>query len=204
MQKVKAKTESGDIVELNYGEWNGLESKIVELDCGMGLSSDDKYMSISLLKNLKKLRLNAADVNDLSFVQHLNKIEELECVVNNIVDISPLKKLILLKKLNIGENSVKDLSSLENLINLEELNFSDNCVRSLAPSAKIKNLKFIDFLYQRPLIKDLTPLKQVKNLKIAVVGNDFFDGGSASYNEIKMIAEKYKIIPGLINVDYKM
>lgn len=200
---VKATLESGDILELEYGKWSGLELNIVELDCGMGLLCNNQYNPISLLKNLKKLRLNAAGVNELSFIQPLNKIEELECAINNIIDVSPLKNLTLLKSLDFSENSVKDLSPLENLVNLEKLSFSDNCVENLAPIAKIKNLKYLNFLYQCPLIKDLTPLKLLKNLEIGVIGN-LFESCFASYDEIKRIATKYKIIPGLINGNYQM
>lgn len=201
---IRATLENGDCIKLKYGEWNGLEHKIVELDCGYGLTCNHGHQYISSLINLKKLRLNAAGICDLSFIMPLNKIEELECVLNHIVDISPLKKLNRLRELNLDENSIEDLSPLENLVDLEKLFFSDNCVKSLEPIAKLKSLNFIDFVYQRPFIKDLTPLKQLKNLKIGVIGNEFFANAPASYDEIKNVAEKYKDVAGLIKGDYWM
>ena len=194
---VKATLKNANIIDIEYGKWQGMELDIIELDCGYGFAYDAK--PISTLKNLRKLVINGAFLHSLSFVEPLRQLESLECAINKIADLAPLKNLKRLRSLRLSENSITDITPLEGLENLSELDVSDNCIKSLAPIAKIKNLKLIDFTYQRPLIKDLTPLKEPKDLEIVLVGQS-----PATYNELKLTAETNKEIAGLIKIDYKM
>ena len=53
---------------------------------------------MSLLKNLKKLKLNENEISDISPLKNLTKLEYLEIQRNRIVDINPLKILTMIKK----------------------------------------------------------------------------------------------------------
>ena len=50
------------------------------------------------------------NIKDLSVIQHLTKIEELDISYNPIEDYSPLLNLRKLYYLELGENDVKDYS----------------------------------------------------------------------------------------------
>ena len=189
-----AKLKDGKVLELEFGNWQGHEDDIVELNCGYNLDSDPQ--PISMLKNLKKLVIYAAGIDNLSFVAALNKLEVLECIINKIVDLTPLKNLKLLRELSLAENSIKDLSPLENLENLEKLDVSDNCIKSLASISKMKNLKIINFIYQRPFIEDLTPLANIENLRISVIDGEFGES-TTTYKQIDERIKGGKAVSGI-------
>jgi len=122
---------------------------------------------IPYAKNLKELFLGPGDVDDLSPIEGLTKLESLRASINQVRDIRPLAKLEKLDRLDLGRTQVTDLGPLRDLKNLTELAIDDTPVRDLSPLAKLEKLERLSI--QRTAVKDFSPLKDLKNLKFLYV-----------------------------------
>ncbi len=133
---IKRKPSSGGIVTFKD---KNVEQEIrdnIEKESGDIYQSDveditDVYMEnnqikdlsgIEKLTNLKQLNLCGNELKDISELKNLANLESIDLSHNEISDISTLKNLTNLKKLNLGNNKVRDVSALSNLTNLQELN----------------------------------------------------------------------------------
>jgi Leucine-rich repeat (LRR) protein len=77
-------------------------------------------MSVKL-KNIKRLDLSSTDIEDISSISHLLKLQYLSLGYTKIKNIAPLSGLINLKELWLGDTDVTTIKSLfglklENLI----------------------------------------------------------------------------------------
>ncbi|MEJ6951327.1 leucine-rich repeat domain-containing protein [Natronospora cellulosivora (SeqCode)] len=92
---------------------------------------------------------------------------------NQVEDLSPLAELKKLEVLKFGANRVKDISPLAELSNLRELSFNNNLVLDLSPLAGLKKLEILYFDANQ--VADLTPLSELSNLKILTFANNPID-----------------------------
>jgi|GEM_PF-5572639 len=91
---VTAKLSDGQILELEFGKWQGHEADIVELDCNYQADINN-LVSISELQNLKSLQMRATYTKDLSSISNLNKLESLQLGINNIKDLTRFPNLLI-------------------------------------------------------------------------------------------------------------
>ena len=101
--------------------------------------------SIKYLKNLKELDLTGTEVEDISPLSKLTKIETLDLSLNySLKDIRPLSELTSLKTLFLSFTSVSDISSLSRLKNLKYLDLSNTrYIKDIAPLSELKELEFL-------------------------------------------------------------
>lgn len=141
------------------------------------------YKPLSNLKNLEVLNLsfdydvaNYPDgerLTDISSMESLENLVELDLYGQPVIDISPLSKMTKLRKLNLekrytSEKTV-DISALKNLCNLEELELSYNDIEDLSPLKNCTKIKKL-YLWDNK-IKDISALSSMKNLTYLVLGD---------------------------------
>ena len=81
------------------------------------------------------------EVEDVSGVQSLVGLSDLNLAFNRIRTLRPLSPLTELRYLNLMHNNVKSLRGIEELKGLRVLKVSDNQVRSLAPLSALVDLE---------------------------------------------------------------
>lgn len=192
---VKAKLKDGQTQYFEFGKWQGRDNDVVELSCKY-IDDIKDITPLSKLKNLKNLEMIAVDIKDLSVLSTLRNVENLNLSLNEITDLTPLESLNKLSYLNVSGNLIEDISPLAKCKNIKTLHIDDNMIKSLSPLTHLKNLSVLDFIYQRPYIDDLTPLSEIKGLRIAVVRSEFKEG-YASFEQINERIKAGKLVSGI-------
>ncbi|MFN0201225.1 MAG: COR domain-containing protein, partial [Bacteroidia bacterium] len=81
----------------------------------------------------ERLWLNQNQIQDISPLAKLDKLERLWLNQNQIQDISPLAKLDKLQYLSLDQNQIQDISPLAKLDKLQYLSLSQNQIQDLSP-----------------------------------------------------------------------
>jgi len=113
--------------------------------------------------NLKVLRLQGENINDIRPLAGLTSLESLYLTYNSVINLQPLAGLTNLRELNLEQNGISDISPLSGLTNLEWLWFKDNAISDLTPLAGLINLQTL-FLRDNEII-DIGPLDGLTNLE---------------------------------------
>jgi len=126
------------------------------------------------LTNLEVLSLNGNQVVTISALSSLKKLQKLYLRENKIVSITPLAKLTKLNTLELGMNSITKIDSLKNLKKLRILALDNNKISDVQA---LKNMSVLENLYlQRNVISSISPLSNMKSLEIlSLNGNKITD-----------------------------
>lgn len=156
------KIDFQDIIHLNLKRLS-LRHNVKRDSKGKGTRLED----ISLLNKmvfLEELELRDNHIKDLRPISNLRKLEDLDIRENKFTSIEPLETLTRLEKLNIRENKIESLESLRYLSRLTYLNIhSDDKLKSLDA---IKNLVNLESLIMPNLeIEDINFLKKLTKLQ---------------------------------------
>ena len=112
---------------------------------------------IADLKQLTALNLGLElYVADLSGLEHLVNITELDLSQNQVSDLSPIASLTNLTSLELAQNDITDLSALAGLTNLTFLRVQDNLVTDISPLAGLTKLTHLNLWTNE--ISDISPL----------------------------------------------
>lgn len=124
------------------------------------------------MTNLRRLDITApySQINDLSSLAGLNKLERLYIECTEVTDISPLTGLIGLEDLVLTRGSISDLTPLSGLTNLWSLDLSENNIGDLAPIAGLVNLSTL--IITENQISDISPLAGLTNLHLLEAYNN--------------------------------
>ena len=130
---------------------------------------------ISDLKQLTSLNLGLElYVADLSGLEHLVNITELDLTQNQVTDLSPLAGLTKLTSLDLAQNDITDISPLTSLTNLTFLRIQDNLVTDISPLAGLTKLTELNLWTNE--ISDISPLAALTDLaKINLTKNKISD-----------------------------
>ena len=124
----------------------------------------DDLSPIENLINLTDLNLYGTQVNDLTPVASLANLSGLNLGNTLITDLCPLANLTNLRYLSLYQTQISDLSPLSNLHNLTVLDIDDTEVADLAPLA---GLSALERLYLRNTnVTDRGPLADLPNLRV--------------------------------------
>jgi internalin A len=132
---------------------------------------------ISALKKLTKLQvlsLNGNKLVSISALSSLTKLQRLYLRENSIVSITPLAKLTNLEILEMGVNSISKIDTVGNLTRLRLLSLDNNKINDLQA---LKGLTGLEELYlQRNSISSISSLSTLKKLKLlSLNGNKISD-----------------------------
>ncbi len=125
-------------------------------------------IGIDYFANVVFVRIEDAQVSDVTPLVNLPKLEILWFWESQLTDVTPLAKLTNLVELDLEDTLVRDVTPLTNLKNLEWLRLSTQ-VRDVAPLANLKNLQHLDLSCSQ--VSDVTPLANLTNLEFL----DLFD-----------------------------
>ena len=92
-------------------------------------TNDDGEIQVSETLNVQYLRINTADISDLTGIEHFTNLKALVCGGNNLTNVSMLNSLTDLIYLNCANNYITTMNL--SLPNLNELIFTSNQVTSL-------------------------------------------------------------------------
>ena len=147
--------------------------QLTALNLGLELYVAD-LSGLEHLVNITELDLTQNQVTDLSPIASLTKLTSLDLAQNDITDISPLTSLTNLTFLRIQDNLVTDISPLAGLTKLTELNLWLNEISDISPLAALTDLTKINLTSNK--ISDLSPLASLTNVtKLELTKNEITD-----------------------------
>ena len=124
--------------------------------------------------NLTELDLAQNTISDISFVAGLTKLTRLDLAQNDITDVSALSELTNLTYLRLKDNRVSDISPLANLVSLTELDVWENQISDISMLANFTNLSKLNLTSNQ--ISDISPLASLSNLtRLELTRNEITD-----------------------------
>ncbi len=124
--------------------------------------------------NLQWVDLFSNDIQNLTPLSALEKLESLNMHHNRITDITPLANLSTLKRLYLDHNQIKDIQALRHLSQLQSLSLDNNQIEDLTPLAKLADLEQLGV--SANAIEDISPLVNLTGLKnLYLSGNPIQD-----------------------------
>ncbi len=154
--RLKAQKASGPLTVADLKKVRSLnisQAKITELDICLF-----QHMS-----ELKELFIGRGEVEDISAIAGLLKLESLRLSLNPITDLEPLSKMTKLDRVDLAHTQVKDLTPLTAATGMTELLLDDTQVADVAPLAKLEKLEVL--VLKNTPVKDIKPLRGLKALK---------------------------------------
>ncbi|MCK5829096.1 MAG: hypothetical protein KAH20_02215 [Methylococcales bacterium] len=154
--------------------------KVLHVSGSKTLTSLD---GISKLVSLETLVANKCSIVDISDMEPLTEVTEVQFMMNKIKDISALSSLKKLKKIGLNYNEIADISSLNHLSKLEKVELSHNKISkvdSLSDKKKLRRLTLysntissIKPLFSNTAMKKfgISGNKQVDCLEVAKIKN---------------------------------
>ncbi|PHR99508.1 MAG: hypothetical protein COA78_24910 [Blastopirellula sp.] len=138
-----------DSLDITFSSEKSYTAKNMEelskLDCSLNILLHgqliDDLTPVQQLNNIRELELIHTEVNDLSPLSDLMQLELLDIDGANVTDLTPLAKLINLRVLKLDTLEAKDLSPLSDLTQLEELHIVGSGFTDITPLAKLVKLR---------------------------------------------------------------
>lgn len=124
--------------------------------------ADEYLSSLTYLDLSRTFQSSAPPIADLTPLQSLTNLTELDLSRNNVQDIQALRSLVYLESLDLSDNKVSDLRPLIYLANLASLNLQSNWVSDLSPLPRLTQLTHLDLTGTQ--VTDLTPLQFMPQL----------------------------------------
>lgn len=215
---VKRKSSSGGIVSFKD---KNLENEIRDY---IEKPSGDIYQSD--IEDITGLYMNKSQIKDLSGMENLTNLKQLNLCGNEIKDISKLKNLLNLKDIDLSHNEISDISALKNLTNLKKLNLGNNKISDVSELSKLTDLQELNLGYisyhgfETPdskanynEISNINALKNLTNLRTLNLGYTKIKDLSAlnglenlqtidiSGNQISDISEMVNVLKKLTNLN---
>jgi Leucine-rich repeat (LRR) protein len=148
-------------------------TQLTTLNLGLELYVAD-LSGLEHLVNITELDLTQNQVTDLSPIASLTKLTSLDLAQNDITDISALTSLTNLTFLRIQDNLVTDISPLAGLTKLTELNLWTNEISDISSLAALTDLAKINLTKNQ--ISDLSPLASLTNVaRLELITNEITD-----------------------------
>jgi internalin A len=155
IQKKDGNVTMADLVKLR--SLNISQSKLNELDICL----------FPHMKELRELFIGPGEVEDLSGIASLTKLESLRLSLNPIRELEPLSGMTKLDRLDLAHTQVRDLTPLKSLTSLTELLLDDTPVEDVTPLASLEKLTVLVLKNTRVKdVKSLRPLKALKTLDL--------------------------------------
>jgi internalin A len=118
-----------------------------------------------LLTSVTGIFLGAGDYDDLTPIQKLTTLMDLNVSMSHVKDLHAIEGLKRLDRLDISGTQVGDdeLKSVGSLVNLTELTLDQDQVKDLTPVSNLTKLTLLSI--KKTPVQSLAPLSQLKNLK---------------------------------------
>ncbi len=170
----------------NIGEKSSKSKNVSE---GNGNCKEfEKYNASS-----KKIELKDRGLKEIKCISKYVNVKEVDLRWNEIEDLSPMENLKKLEVLKISFNNVSDITPILNLTNLKELWIHNNKIENLKGIEKLSKLEHLDISYNplKSSIKEVTGLKNLKRLEVRGAPEaitDYIYNNSKEFSYIKSLA----------------
>lgn len=151
------------------------------------ISSSDRKISKTQLQRVKKLSLDGLIVNDVTSIngiKWLTNLEELDLSNNGIDNIDFASSASNLKKIILKNNNISDITTLKNHMGLEYIDLSDNNLTEIGYLQNYGNVKYLDLSNNN--ISDITSVGNLTLLESVFLNNNkltvFKDALASLYN----------------------
>ena len=111
---------------------------------GLAPGDEDLYWKAAQLANARRIQERGVGLRDLSFLEGMAQLKELDLWDNDIEDLTPLASLTGLRELWLPFNRISDLSPLAGLDKLVKLHVYGNQITSLEPLRGLTSLNTLD------------------------------------------------------------
>lgn len=153
------------------------------------ISSSDRKISKTQLQRVKKLSLDGIIVNDVTSIngiKWLTNLEELDLSNNGIDNIDFASSASNLKKIILKNNNISDITTLKNHMGLEYIDLSDNNLTEIGYLQNYGNVKYLDLSNNN--ITDITSVGNLTLLESVFLNNNkltVFKDALASLDNLK-------------------
>lgn len=162
------------------------------------LLSDNRLRFIPALpKNLKMFGAARNQINNLSGIKGLSKLESLGLNNNLIEDINGIESLISLDRIFLNFNKIRDLSSFSKLIQIKNVFLNANSIQDLSAFLNHQNLEWLEL--SRNKIVDISPIRFNTRLHRLNIGDNLIPDISilSAMNEMTHLEMDYNPISDL-------
>ncbi|CAL5977259.1 leucine_Rich Repeat (LRR)-containing protein [Hexamita inflata] len=143
------------------------------------MSKVTQLSGLNQMQQLVELQLYANNISDLSPLRLLTNLVKLDLAYNKITNINPLKALANLQYLILSGNKIQCIFCLKYLTNLMHLDISQNQIINISPLSQLQNIKFL-FMQQNQIIS-ISPLNNLQKLtNVSLQFNFITDFGQIS------------------------
>lgn len=156
----------------NVEKINGAVDLILVLEPDSLSLDGDIWVNVDFLKIhpiLEKLELHFTSVNDLTPLEGMPSLNQLELIAGEEMAELPDMKGLDLKQLNIQYAELADLKPLQGLVGIREFYLRDTTVTDLSALKELADLRLI--LLENVPVSDLTPLEELQNLETLYILN---------------------------------
>ncbi|CAL6004811.1 Conserved_hypothetical protein [Hexamita inflata] len=121
---------------------NSAVTKLTINCCGL-----NDLTGLQVMTQLTQLNLSLNKISNLSILASLVNLTSLDLGQNNIANISVLSNFKQLRALDLSENLLEDISSLRDLVQMEELDLSYGKLKSISDLVAMVNLKYLNISF---------------------------------------------------------
>lgn len=132
------------------------------------------------VENVTQLHFSSLAIKDISWLDDLVTLQNLDLDGTSIKSITPLMGLTSLQRLSLSRTYVNDIKPLSNLKSLQTLDVSKTGISDLRPLIPLDSLRRI--IVSNTKVCDLTPLSEIKTLQVLEIG-------STQVNDLHPLAE---------------
>jgi internalin A len=139
--------------------------------CFLGTGDYDDLTPLQKLTTLEDLNLSMSQVKDLHAIEGLKKLDRLDLSHTLIGDeqLKSVGSLVNLTELTLDEDGIADLTPIANLTKLTLLSIKKTNVSSLAPLSQIKTLKKLYIAGTN--VSDITPVQAQTSAGLKIFNN---------------------------------
>lgn len=132
---------------------------------------------LEALTSLTNLNLGNNSISDLSPLQGLTQITVLALSSNSITDVQPLFRMTGLTQLTLNSNNINDISGLADLTNIVTLHIYNNSITDISALSSMNAMT--ELRIYNNTISDLSPLSGLSSIRTLMLDNNNIDNVSA-------------------------
>ncbi len=122
------------------------------------------------VENIRDLIATGQNITDLTGIEYLIHLRNLDLSCNQITDITPLETLVTLRNLNLNGNQITDISTISSLNRLNQLALNDNQISDITALTSLTYLNTLELINNQ--ITNLSPLQDLFNLSEIELANN--------------------------------
>jgi hypothetical protein len=124
---------------------------------------------ITKMTGLTRISFINNDIDDLTALRNLNKLEALKISKTKITDLSPISFLNNLKEIDLSGSEITNIASLSDNLGLNVVNLNNTRIKDISPLSALPSL--VELHLDGTPVPDLKPLEKSTSLQILTLNN---------------------------------